>query len=67
MNNQQITNRLNDLRSAGLDISNKESKIYKDLKVDEAKISHIVHCVHNGVSRISRLKTADKLLTKWGF
>lgn len=67
MNNQQITNRLNDFRAAGFDITNKESKIFKEMRRDEAKVSQIVHCVHNGISGISRLKTADKILTKWGF
>ena len=37
--------------------------IYKDAK----KVEQIILAVHTGRTNVSRLATADKLLTKWGF
>ena len=71
MNNQQITNRLNDFRAAGfdfgLDAQARNTKIWVDMQRDERKVSEIVAAVRSGRSALSRLKTADKILTKWGF
>jgi hypothetical protein len=67
MNNQQITNRLNDLRAYGLTLMDKDFPEFRKLEKTERKVSEIVHAVRNGVSALSRLKTADKMLTKAGF
>lgn len=67
MNNQQITNRLNDLRAYGFAIEDKQSNEYLAIAKDEKRVAEIVRAVHYGQSKLSRLYTADKILTKWGF
>jgi len=67
MNNQQITNRLNDFCAYSLTLMDKDFSEFRRLEKIEHRISQIVHDVRKGVSRISRLKTADKMLTKVGF
>jgi len=64
---QQITARLNNLRVYGLAMMDKTLPEFLALQKIERKVSMIVHAVDNGVSPASRLKTADKLLSKVGF
>lgn len=66
MNNQQITNRLHTMMSkivADTKHCGEKSPMYSDAK----KVETIVLAVHRGQSKISRLATADKILSKWGF
>ena len=64
--NQVITNRLHTMMKQIITDTNhqgEKSSMYKDAK----KVEQIILAVHTGRSNISRLATADKLLTKWGF
>ena len=67
MKTDQIINRLNNLRSYGLGIMDKTLPEFSALQKIERKVSLIVQAVDNGVSPASRLKTAEKLLSKVGF
>lgn len=67
MNNQQITDRLNNLSAYRLTLMDKDFSEFRRLEKIDHRISQIVHDVRMGLSRVSRLKTADKMLTKAGF
>jgi hypothetical protein len=62
----ETVNRLNAMRHqiiADTDHQGEKSPMYKDAK----KIEQILFAVQTGRSASSRLATAAKLLTKWGF
>lgn len=66
-----LIQRLNEFRRAGFDMSldaaARKTKTWVDMQKDERKISEILSAVSSGRSSSSRLSTADKILSKWGF